>query len=102
MGTQLTTQRELSNEYQHDRIEVLFRNLCILLLWTKVAFALEGLNSAHDYHSTIFLLTVHLVNYYLITLKVTLGMTNIFIENQGCVGWGERKLFSLVRLENKN
>ena len=39
-----STQRELSNEYQHDRVQVFFfKNLCILLLWTKVASALEGL-----------------------------------------------------------
>ena len=35
-----STQRELSNEYQHDRV---VKNLCILVLWMKVASALEGL-----------------------------------------------------------
>ena len=38
-----STQRELSNEYQHDRVEMVFKNLSILVLWTKVASALEGL-----------------------------------------------------------
>ena len=37
------TQRELSNEYQHDRVKMVLKNLCILVLWTKVALALEGL-----------------------------------------------------------
>ena len=37
------TQRELSNEYQHDRVKMVFINLCILALWIKVASALEGL-----------------------------------------------------------
>ena len=37
------TQRELSNEYQHDRVLMVFRDHCILVLWTKVASALEGL-----------------------------------------------------------
>ena len=31
-----STQRELSNEYQHDRVKMIFNNLCILVLWTKV------------------------------------------------------------------
>ena len=38
-----STQRELSNEYQHDRVYMVFENLCVLLLRTKVALALEGL-----------------------------------------------------------
>ena len=37
-----STQRELSNEYQHDRVSMVFINLCILVHWTKVALALEG------------------------------------------------------------
>ena len=38
------TQRERSNEYQHDRVKLVFNNLCILVLLTKVALiALEGL-----------------------------------------------------------
>ena len=38
-----STQRELSNEYQHDRVQIVFKNLCLLELWMKVASALEGL-----------------------------------------------------------
>ena len=34
-----STQRELSNEYQHDRVYMVYKNLCMLVLWTKV----EGL-----------------------------------------------------------
>ena len=41
-----STQRELSNEYQHDRVYMVFKNLCALVLWTKVASALEGLNAS--------------------------------------------------------
>ena len=37
-------QQELSNEYQHDRVEMVFKNLYILVLWAKVALALEGLS----------------------------------------------------------
>ena len=35
--------RELSNEYQHDRVWMVFKNICICVLWTKVALAFEGL-----------------------------------------------------------
>ena len=38
-----STQRELSNEYQDDRVQMIFKNLCVLVLWKKVASALEGL-----------------------------------------------------------
>ena len=34
---------ELSNAYQHDRVQMAFKNGCILVLWMKVASALEGL-----------------------------------------------------------
>ena len=39
-----STRRELSNEYQHDRVSMVFINLCIFVHWTKVASALEGLS----------------------------------------------------------
>ena len=38
-----SAQRVLSNEYQHDRVKMFFKNVCIHMLWTKVASALEGL-----------------------------------------------------------
>ena len=38
-----SAQRELSNEYPHDRVQMVFRNFCILVLSMKVASALEGL-----------------------------------------------------------
>ena len=36
-------QQELSNEYQHDSVQMVFKNICALVLWTKEALALEGL-----------------------------------------------------------
>ena len=42
MGTYLGTQREISNEYQHDRVKMVFK-IRVLVLWEKVASALEGL-----------------------------------------------------------
>ena len=45
-----STQRELSNEYQHDRIKMFFLNLCVLVLLTKVASALDlGLSKVCNY-----------------------------------------------------
>ena len=38
-----STQRELSNDYQHHRVYMVFKDLCVLVLWAKVAPALEGL-----------------------------------------------------------
>ena len=38
-----STQRELCNEYQHDRFFMVFKNLSVLVLWMKVALASEGL-----------------------------------------------------------
>ena len=36
-----STQPELSNEFQHDRVYMVFKILCVF--WTRVASALEGL-----------------------------------------------------------
>ena len=38
-----STQRELSNEYQHHRVKMIFIIFCFFVRWTKVALALEGL-----------------------------------------------------------
>ena len=38
-----STQWELSNEYQHDKVKMFFKNLCVLVPWKKVASASEGL-----------------------------------------------------------
>ena len=45
-----STQQELSNEYQHDMFQADFKNLYIIVLWTKVAIVLEGLITFN--HST--------------------------------------------------
>ena len=41
-----STHRELSNEYQYDRVNMFFKNLCVIVLWTKVVSVLEGLTDA--------------------------------------------------------
>ena len=40
-----STQRELSNEYQHDRVYSFFKKVCVLVVRMKVASALEGLRN---------------------------------------------------------
>ena len=42
-----SAQRELSNEYQHDRVWMVFNIVWVLVLWTKVASALEGLSNRY-------------------------------------------------------
>ena len=46
-----STQRYLSNEYQNDRVEMVFKNLCILVLLMTVASALEGLTYSSSEHT---------------------------------------------------
>ena len=36
-----STRGELSKEYQHDRVSMVFKDICVPLLWRKVASALE-------------------------------------------------------------
>ena len=35
--------RAIYNEYLHDRVYIVFKNRCFLVLWTKVDSALKGL-----------------------------------------------------------
>ena len=42
--------RELSNEYQHDRVQMVFKNIRILVLLTKVCSALKGLLFSYFLH----------------------------------------------------
>ena len=37
-----STQRELFNEYQHDRVYMVFKKDCVLVLWTKAAQHWKG------------------------------------------------------------
>ena len=38
-----STQPELYNEYQHDRVKIVLTNFRVLVLWTKIVSALDGL-----------------------------------------------------------
>ena len=44
-----STQRELSNEYQYDRVLMIFKDFCVLGLLTNVGSALEGLTVTQSY-----------------------------------------------------
>ena len=41
-----SAQQELSNEYPHDRVQMVFNFFCVIVLWMKVASAVEGLSPA--------------------------------------------------------
>ena len=38
-----SSQGELSKEYHHNRVWMVFENLCVLVLWREVALSLKGL-----------------------------------------------------------
>ena len=44
-----STSRELFNEYQHDMVQMFFKDFCVIVIWTMVAAALEGLNKTRNY-----------------------------------------------------
>ena len=44
----VSARQELINEYKHDRVKMVFGNLCILVLRVKVASALEGSSLTRD------------------------------------------------------
>ena len=69
-----STQRELSNEYQHYMIKMDFKDSCILALCTKVGSALEGLNPSCDtqYHEMSTMICVMLI--YVFPFKVRIGV----------------------------
>ena len=69
------TQQELSNEYQHDRVYMVCKGLWVVVLWTKVASALEGLtvlwatNTWQRMCHLLFLKYESLINIYILRLE---------------------------------
>ena len=52
-----STRRELSNEYQHDRVEMDSQNICVLVLWTKIySFSIGRVKERKDSSLTGILL----------------------------------------------
>ena len=43
-----STESAISIEHHHDRVWMVFQNLCVFVLWTKTASALEGLNRIYS------------------------------------------------------
>ena len=56
-----SAQRELSNEYQHDRVKRVIQNLCIIVLGMKVASALEGLSLHKRIHNYVELVMLKIL-----------------------------------------
>ena len=52
-----STQWDLTNEYQHDSVKKVLKNICILELRTKEALALEGLTNNYYKYYQLFLST---------------------------------------------
>ena len=48
-----STQREPSNEYQHDRVWMVIKNLCVIVL-KKIASPLEGLRRDRYQYSILY------------------------------------------------
>ena len=66
-----STQRELSNEYQHDRVQMVFKNLCVLMISMKVALAWEGLRRE------VHLIHIHVSQQFRVLARIkTLGAQN--------------------------
>ena len=50
-----SAQGELSNKYQHDWVQIVSENLCIVVLWARIVSALEGLEGFHSTSQTMLL-----------------------------------------------
>ena len=50
------TQRELSNEYQHDKVKMIFIFFCFFVHWMKVISAAEGLKPRSDTYLALIML----------------------------------------------
>ena len=56
-----SAQRELSNEYQQGRVPKFFKNLWVLVLWTKVASAWRGLMVSGSYNGYLMVVSASLL-----------------------------------------
>ena len=41
-----STQQELYNEYQHDRVRMVFKDLCVLVLGSKISLSIGRVESS--------------------------------------------------------
>ena len=74
-----STQQELSNEYQEDRVSMVFQRSCLLVLWTKVVSALEGLsvNGLNSSSSNLFQILLNMLSY--VESWQTISICEVFI-----------------------
>ena len=95
-----STQQVLFNECQHDGVQMVFKNLCVLVLWTKVVLALEGLDVSLvlSNQRCAEVTSIKMLSYYLgffqtvgyIMVRKKLGISPILVSphvNQGWVYW---------------
>ena len=72
-SSESTQQLELSNEYQHDRVYISIKDRCVLVLWTNVTSAFEGLkqlekvalnlsHSSQKQHDTLLFLIISMTS----------------------------------------
>ena len=69
-----STQQKLSKEYQHDRVKMVLK---ILVLWTKVASALEGLRHRRE------VLNIYQIGCFRVPPKSVFWIYNTFENNFG-------------------
>ena len=54
-----SSQRELSNEYQREQVSMVFEDICVLVIWTKVTTVLIG---SVKYAKLIYCFILHKTN----------------------------------------
>ena len=77
--TETLLQRELSNEYQHDRVWMVFKDLCVFVLLTKVSSALDGLNSKVGDVTPCFWSVQNIYDMFEDEIKYYLKMKKMFV-----------------------
>ena len=98
---------ELSNEYQHDRVWMFFKNLSVLVLRTKFVSALEGLSfifiiilsSFSLYSHCLLLLLLLLLLFVADTVSQKLKNNNVFTIAKRKVE-GQDMLYMSLKLTN--
>ena len=88
------TQRQLSDEYQHDRVLMAFKDLCVLVRRTKVASALEGFRHNTIGHLLIIFSYPPLCLFYITMRSNLMKAVFIMIEDHNIITMG--KIFSIT------
>ena len=62
-----STKQELFNEYQHDRVKMVFKTLCVYVLWMKLASGLDELMRNTGWKQMLgLLLSIDFGNHYIL------------------------------------